>query len=123
MSARRCLRVAALLGSVVIGLSAGCTAALDRSADFDRHRYSQLVQPFNKAGTIYFDVRFAADFPARDPAGDAARDVWLKDWLAQRRLCPDGYDVVERRPFDYLEDNPAGYDERWEIRCRVPVPG
>ena len=96
---------------------AGCAAALDKSADFDRHRYSQLVQPFDRPNEIYFDVIFGADFPADDPAADQSRAAWLDVWMKQRHLCPAGYEVLNRRPFEYLEDNPAGYQQRWEIRC------
>lgn len=103
-------------------LLAGCAAdALNKSADFDRHRYSRLVQPFDRPDQIYFDVTFVPDYPAADPAADEARTRWLEAWLEQRRLCATGYDVAARRPFDYLEDNPAGYQERWEIRCRTPA--
>lgn len=99
-------------------LVAGCTGALDKSEDFDRHRYSQLVQPYDRPDQIYFDVIFSADFPADDTAADAARMAWLQDWLGQRHLCAAGHEVAIRRPFNYLESNPAGYQQRWEIRCR-----
>lgn len=99
-------------------LVAGCAAnVLDKSADFDRHRYSQLVQPIGQPGTVYFDMVVNPDYPADDPAADAVRMTWLKAWLAQRRLCAAGHEVGVRRPFDYLEDNPAGFQQRWEIRC------
>lgn len=119
-------RAARRLGHVPGGLllsllAAGCSGALDKSADFDRHRFSRLVQPFEAPGKIYFDLFFPADFPEGDAAADAARLGWLEAWLAQRRLCPDGHEVVNRRPFEYLEDNPAGYQQRWEIRCTGPV--
>ena len=106
-------------------LVAGCASldkAVDKSQDFDRHRYSRLVQPFDHPDRIYFDVAFSADFPADDPAADAARMAWLEAWLEQRQLCAGGHEVAIRRPFDFLEDNPAGYQQRWEIRCRA-APG
>lgn len=103
-------------------LAAGCTGSMDKSEDFDRHRYSQLVQPFDRRGQIYFDVTFSAAYPADDPVADAKRRAWLGAWLAQKRLCSGGYEVTTRRPFDYLEDNPAGFQQRWEIRCQT-VPG
>ncbi|MEZ5564797.1 MAG: hypothetical protein R3F24_04445 [Gammaproteobacteria bacterium] len=115
------LLVAATLGSIVMSGVGGCTSALDKSADFDRHRFSGLVQPFDKPGTIYFDVKFTSEFPEDDPVADAARQTWLAAWLVQRRLCAAGFDVVQRRSFDYLEDNPAGYDQRWEVQCRPPL--
>jgi hypothetical protein len=110
----RQILVTAVVMTVVL---AGCAGALDKSVDFDRHRYSQLVQPFDRPDKIYFDVIFGADFPADNPAADQSRAAWLDTWLKQRHLCPAGYEVVDRRPFDYLEDNPAGYQQRWEIRC------
>ena len=103
-------------------LVAGCASTLEKSADFDRHRYSQLVQPFDRRGQIYFDVVFNAAYPADDPVADAKRTAWLGAWLAQKRLCAGGHAVTTRRPFEYLEDNPAGFQQRWEIRCQT-VPG
>lgn len=103
-------------------LLAGCAAdVLDKSTDFDRHRNSRIVQPFDKADKIYFDVRFSPEYPADDPAAEEARMIWLQAWLEQRRLCTSGHEVAARRPFDYLEDNPAGYQQRWEIRCVAPA--
>ena len=103
-------------------LLAGCAAdVLDKSADFDRHRNSRIVQPFDKPDKIYFDVRFGPEFPADDPAAEEARMLWLQAWLEQRRLCTSGHEVVARRSFDYFEDNPAGYQQRWEIRCVAPA--
>lgn len=108
---------------VMAVLLAGCAGALDKSVDFDRHRYSQLVQPFDRPDKVYFDVIFGVAFPVDDPVADQSRVVWLEAWLKQRRLCPAGYKVIERRPFEYLEDNPAGYQQRWDIRClAAPVP-
>jgi hypothetical protein len=102
----------------MLGWLAGCASPLDKSADFDRHRHSQLIQPVSRPGVIYFDVRFNPDFPADEPFADTARERWLATWLEIRGLCPAGYEVSRRRPFDYLEDNPRGYDQRWEIACR-----
>lgn len=112
---------AVLSVAALVALLAGCAAdVLDKSADFDRHRYSQLAQPFDHPDKIYFDVIFSADFPADDPAAEAARMAWLGSWLEQRHLCASGHEVTLRRPFEYLEDNPAGFQQRWEIRCLPP---
>jgi hypothetical protein len=110
--------IAAVIALLV--MLAGCAAdVLDKSADFDRHRYSRIVQPFDKPDKIYFDVLFTGEYPADDPVAEQARMAWLQAWLEQRRLCASGHEVAARRPFDYLEDNPAGYQQRWEIRCVV----
>lgn len=99
---------------------AGCSSVPDKGADFDRHRYSQLTQPFDRPDQIYFDLKFSTDFPADDLASDLSREQWLASWLRQRGLCAAGHEIVKRRAFDYLEDNPAGYQQRWEVRCLPP---
>lgn len=114
------LRAGPVSAIAAILLLAAC-GGMEKSADFDRHRYSQLTIPRDRSGLIYFDVRFPAEFPADDPAADAVRMHWLSAWLAARRLCPDGFDVAKRRPFEYLEDNPRGHQERWEVVCRTAV--
>ncbi|MBM4221467.1 MAG: hypothetical protein FJ170_05915 [Gammaproteobacteria bacterium] len=104
-------------------LLAAC-GSLEKSVDFDRHRYSQLSTPAARPGIFYFDLSFPPEFPADDPVAEAARMRWLGDWLAQRGLCPDGFEVSKRRPFDYLEDNPRGHQQRWEVACRTATtPG
>jgi len=116
------VRQSMVLAILPLLVLAGCAAdVLDKSADFDRHRYSRLVQPYDKPDKIYFDVLFSGDYPADDPVAEAARMDWLQAWLTQRRLCASGHEVALRRPFDYLEDNPAGYQQRWEIRCVSPA--
>ncbi len=106
--------------AALLGLSACGT--LDQPSDFDRHRFSQLLVPYDRPGVMYFDVRFTAEYPQGEAAADAVRMSWLDGWLRQRGVCPAGAEVLEKRPFDYLEDNPARYDERWEIHCRAAVP-
>jgi hypothetical protein len=111
------VRAVALAG--VVSGAAGCSAPGPRTTDFDRHRYSQLVQPEGPGGPLFFDVTFSADYPRDDPAADAARLAWLEGWLKRRGLCAAGFDVTVRRPFDYLESNPARHDERWAVACRT----
>lgn len=115
------LRAVPRLGPVAVIavlLAAACTS-IEKSTDFDRHRYSRLTMPLDRPDVIYFDVVFTAEFPADDPAAEAARMRWLADWLEQRHLCPTGFEVAKRRAFDFLEDNPRGYQQRWEVLCRV----
>jgi hypothetical protein len=108
---------------LIFALLVAACGGLEKSADFDRHRYSQLSMARDRPGVIYFDLTFPADFPRDDPAADAARMRWLGAWLAQRSLCPQGFDVAKRRVFDYLEDNPRGYQQRWEVVCRTAMDG
>lgn len=115
------MRHSVALDLVLALLLTGCAAdVMDKSADFDRHRYSRIVQPHGQPDKIFFDVIVSPDYPADDPAAEAARMTWLDAWLRQRKLCASGHEVALRRPFDYLEDNPAGYQQRWEIRCAAP---
>jgi hypothetical protein len=115
--------VAASVAAFSLGLAAGlagCSSSAQKNADFDRHRFSQLVQPYGQPERLFFDVRYPPEYPQDDLAAEEARFRWLATWLTLRKMCPAGHDVVRRRPFDYLEDNPAGFTERWEIACRAP---
>ena len=48
---------------------------------------------------------------------------WLESWLEVRKLCENGYVILERREFDFLEHNPARYDLRYKVQCEVPTAG
>ena len=52
----------------------------------------------------------------------ALRMQWLEGWLERRGLCVHGYEVLERRAFDFLEHNPARYDLRYKVQCTVAPP-
>ena len=95
-------------------------ASMHESKDFERHRNSQLEVPFNRDDVFYFDASFTAQYPDDDEAAEATRLEWLAQWLEQRSLCPDGFEVVKRRPFDFLEHNPARHDVRYEVKCKSP---
>jgi len=97
---------------------AGC-ASFNESPDFVRHRYSQLTEPFERNDVVYFDATFDPNYPDGDPAAEAKRMEWLSGWLAQRKMCPDGYEILKRRPFEMLENNPARYDIRYEVKCKI----
>ena len=97
-------------------LLAACTD-IHQSRDFERHRFSQLVVPYDRNDVVYFDVTFSPDMPDQNDAAEARRMEWLESWLAARKLCPAGYDILARRPFDFLEDNPARHDLRYVVSC------
>jgi hypothetical protein len=111
------------LAGLVIALLVSACGGIGTSTDFDRHRYSQLTMSRDRSDVLYFDLLFPAEFPLDDPAADAVRMRWLRDWLVQRGLCPQGFDVPKRRSFDYLEDNARGYEQRWEVVCRAAAQG
>ena len=99
--------------------------SVSNSADYDRHRMSRLVMPMDGVGeqdTIIFEATISPTYPADDPAAEELRMSWLASWLEVRKLCPDGYEILERRPFDSLEYNPARHDLRYEVRCKAATP-
>ncbi|MDP7418269.1 MAG: hypothetical protein QF483_00125, partial [Gammaproteobacteria bacterium] len=59
-------------------------------------------------------------YPDGDPVAERQRMEWLSGWLEQRKMCPDGYQILKRRPFGVLENNPARYDIRYEVKCKIP---
>lgn len=97
-------------------------ANIYESKDFERHRNSQLLLPYDRDDVFYFDATFTPQFPDEDEAAEAIRMEWLAGWLDQRSLCPDGFEIVSRRPFEFLESNPARHDIRYEVKCESPAP-
>jgi hypothetical protein len=50
------------------------------------------------------------------------RMQWLAAWLETRKACLNGYEILQRRAFDYSEHNPARYDLRYKVQCQVLPP-
>jgi hypothetical protein len=113
------MRTTGILSALAL-LFAGC-AAFEDSTEFNRHRYTDIVVPREGGDIFYYDVTTSAEFPKDSPAAEAERRKWLGDWMKVRGMCAAGYEVLKIRPFDYLEDNPAHHDLRYEARCR-PEP-
>ncbi|MGI9308476.1 MAG: hypothetical protein ACR2P6_04375 [Gammaproteobacteria bacterium] len=109
----------ALFCAALIGLSA--CAEIHKSPDFVRHNNSRFSEPDN-VDVLYFDVYTGAEYPADNEAAESVRMGWLAAWLDQFNLCASGYDVIQRREFNYLENNPGRYDLRYEVQCKVVVP-
>lgn len=95
-------------------------AAFDTPDTYNRHRLSDITMPRDAAAgdVFYFDVTVTAEFPDNSAAGEAERMKWLGEWLKQRNMCAEGHEVVRKRRFDYMEDNPARRDLRYEVRCK-----
>ena len=108
--------VAALLAlAAVVG---GCTA-FDTPEEYNRHRLSDVTLPRDGSTDIFFfDVTVTAEFPDNDARAEAERMKWLDAWMVQRHMCPTGHEIIEKRKFDYMEDNPARRDLRYEARCK-----
>jgi hypothetical protein len=90
------------------------------SPDYYRHSLSQLSSPREGGDFYWFDVKLTPEYPNDSEAAEEIRMEWLSAWLANRKTCPNGYDIVERRQFDYMELNAGRYDLRYKVRCAVP---
>lgn len=111
-----------LMAGLLVAMVAGCTA-LDDPTDYNRHRLTEITIPRDRTDIFFYDVTTDAAFPPDDPSAEAARMHWLDLWMNVRAMCPGGHEVVKRRPFDFLEDNPAHHDLRYEVRCKpMPLP-
>lgn len=100
-------------------LLSGCLS-VHQSEDFTRHTLSQLSSPLDQSDYFWFDVKITPELPDKSEAAEARRMEWLSAWLNAHKLCAAGYEIDERRPFEFLEHNPARYDLRYKVRCKVP---
>jgi hypothetical protein len=110
------------LGLIVVLATAVSLSACDsihESKDFERHKYSQLSEPRERDDVLYFDVKFDANYPEENDVAEEVRMEWLEAWLKQRNMCDDGYEIESKRPFDAMEYNPAQYDRRYVVQCKV----
>jgi len=120
---RRVARVAAPIAVAAFTLAA-CDS-LHESKDFERHRYSQIVEPRGDADAdaIYFDVRFDANYPQDNAVAEEIRMEWLAAWLKQRNMCGNGFEIESQRPLDWTDYNPGQYDMRYVVKCKVVAAG
>jgi hypothetical protein len=105
-----------IVSMFLISLLYGC-GNIYESADFKRHQFSQFVTPYDRNDVMYFDATFNAQFPDNDETAEEVRMEWLTAWLEQRNMCPEGFEIVTRREFELLENNPARHDIRYEVKC------
>lgn len=114
----RC-RGAAASAAAIVAAAALLTScdSMHESRDFARHSLSQLSAPLEGGDFYWFDVKLTADMPDDNELAEAQRLEWLATWLQSRSLCMNGYQVMERRPFEFLEHNPARYDLRYKVQC------
>jgi hypothetical protein len=104
---------------VAVLLTVGCGPSIHDSKDFVRHSLSQLSTPTGGGDFMWFDVKLTPEYPNDNPISEAKRMEWLQDWLEVRKLCANGYEILERRPFEFLEHNPGQYDLRYKVQCKV----
>jgi hypothetical protein len=105
---------------VMLGLAA--CGSIHESPDFARHSLSQMSEPSEGGDYLWFDVMLTPEHPGGNENAEAMRMQWLEAWLEVRKICGDGYVILERREFDFLEHNPGRYDLRYKIQCDVPPP-
>lgn len=118
--------LACAAAAAILLMSGGCTA-FDTPETYNRHRLSDITLPRKGDGSaadtsseiFYFDVTVTAEFPDNNATAEAERMKWLSEWLVQRNMCPAGYEIVKKRRFSYMEDNPARRDLRYEVRCKI----
>ena len=104
---------------LAFGLNLGGCKDLHQSVDLDRHKYSNLRTSMNKSDVMVFEAKATLEAPVEGESGEAIRMQWLEGWLAQRGQCANGYEVIERRPYQRNDANPYGFDLRYEVRCKA----
>lgn len=113
---KACCHLALLVAVALMGT--GCDRMHD-NRDYERHSNSRISNPLAGGDYIWFDVKLTPALPLDNEMAERQRQIWLQSWLTQRKLCPAGYEIVERRPFEFLEHNPAHMDLRYKVRCLV----
>jgi hypothetical protein len=106
--------------AVTAVLIAGCSGSIHDSKDYYRHSLSQLSTPMDGGDYLWYDVKLTPEYPESSEAAEDQRLQWLSDWLAVRKICDNGYEILERREFEFLEHNPARYDLRYKVQCSTP---
>ena len=104
--------------ALMLGLAA-CGPSIHDSKDFERHSLSQLSAPRDGGDFVWFDVKLTPEYPEKNDLAEQKRMQWLEDWLAVRKMCANGYEILERRKFEFLEHNPGQYDLRYKVQCTV----
>lgn len=99
-----------------IALLPAC-AAMEGAQDFDRHRMSSIRVSEADPEIYIFEAQISAEYPADNDMAEAVRMEWIKSWMEVRKFCPEGFEVVERRPFGKDEPNPYRSDLRYQLRC------
>jgi hypothetical protein len=115
------MRVVAVM-FVALVMLAGCSKSIHDSKDYARHSMSQLSDPTEGGGFVWFDVKLTPEYPDDNELAEDKRMEWLEDWLEVRKLCSNGYEIKDRREFGFLEHNPGRYDLRYKVQCQLAVP-
>ncbi len=106
--------------ALLAALASGCASS--GIGNYDRHTMSRLYLTPDGNG-IVFEASVSPDYPADSEAGEAARMLWIEQWLDQRNYCAEGFVVEERLPLGSAADNPYQHDLRYTLRCAEAPPG
>jgi hypothetical protein len=118
MEQARCLSmVAAVLLAATL---AGCALEEKSRADFERHNQSILRDSYSDPGVLVFEAKAGSAMPADSTSAEATRMQWLDAWLAQRRLCPAGHEIISRQVIAPGEPNFHDMNLRYLVRCSEP---
>lgn len=110
-----------LLLVLPLGGAAGCAAIEDQS-DYHRHSMSDLREDRRNPGRLLFEATASSQFPADSATAETVRMEWLAAWMKRSGSCPEGWEILSRRPIDPAEVHARRHDLRYEIRCTQSVP-
>ncbi len=102
----------------LLAATLGACVAFDTPDTYNRHRLTDITVPRDRSDLFYFDASVNGEFPEDSAAAESQRLQWLDDWLELRQMCPGGHEVLKRRKFGDLEDNPGHRSLRYEVRCK-----
>lgn len=85
----------------------------------DRHSMSRLyISP--SGSDIVFEASVGPDYPLDSAAAEAEREAWMSQWLDRKRMCQDGFEIMDRQEIGSAIDNPYQHDLRYTLRCVSP---
>ena len=71
---------------LLAALTAGCAGAEPPLTKFDALSKDEFT----------FEARAGVEYPEDDPEAEATRMKWLERALADRQMCPGGYEITDR---------------------------
>jgi hypothetical protein len=118
MGKARCFMTIAVL--LLAATLAGCALEEKSRADFERHNQSILRDSYTDPGVLVFEAKAGSAMPADSKSAEATRMQWLDDWLAQRKLCAAGHEIISRQVIAPGEPNFHNMNLRYLLRCSEP---
>ena len=116
------MKRSSLIALLTLVITLGACAQFQSTMEYDRHRMSQLRVDEGDDSLYIFEAQTDANYPANTPEGDAARMEWITVWLRNKKACPYGFEIVERRPIPKSEMNVYRYELRYWLKCKPQPP-